>query len=253
MSVSKLSEMTWEEVRDDLQTADTIAILPVGAVEAHGPHLPLTTDVIISESMARSGGDKLAARGYRVIILPALSYTAADFASGFPGTISIGPGSVSVVLVDIARSLAKHGLSTFVIANSHLDPAHIASLEAAVAAAAEEKLLKIIFPDISKKPWALRLSDEFRSGACHAGQFESSVVLAARPDLVREDMRGDLPPVSASLSQAIRAGLTTFEQAGGPRAYFGSPAEASAGEGEQTIEVLGSILEEAVLAEIALN
>jgi creatinine amidohydrolase len=57
--------------------------------------------------------------------------------------------------------------------------------------------------------------------------------------------------VPASLSQAIRDGRTTFEQAGGPRAYFGWPAEATAEEGEQTIGVLGGILSEAVLAVLA--
>jgi len=68
--------------------------------------------------------------------------------------------------------------------------------------------------------------------------------------LVREAVRRALPANPRSLSEAIRAGQTTFEQAGGPRAYFGSPAEARADEGARTIEVLGAILEEAVLAEL---
>src|SRR5437016_266112 len=104
--------------------------------------------------------------------------------------------------------------------------------------------------DVTKNPWAIRLTEEFRSGACHAGQYESSIVLAARPELVRETVRRSLPANPRSLSGAIHAGQTNFEQAGGPRAYFGSPAEARADEGARTIEVLGAILEEAVLAEL---
>src|SRR6266540_418633 len=104
---------------------------------------------------------------------------------------------------------------------------------------------RIVFPDVTKEPWAVRLTDEFRSGACHAGQYESSIVLAARPELVREAVRRALPANPRSLSGAIRAGQTSFEQAGGPRAYFGSPAEARADEGARSIEVLGAILEEA--------
>ncbi|MCB1797106.1 MAG: creatininase family protein, partial [Candidatus Competibacteraceae bacterium] len=89
-------------------------------------------------------------------------------------------------------------------------------------------------------------SDEFRSGACHAGQYESSVVLAARPELVREAARQALPDNPASLSEAIRAGKSTFVEAGGPQAYFGFPRQASAEEGRQTIELMASLVVEAV-------
>ncbi len=247
MAVSRLAEMTWEEARDRFAGSRAVAILPVGAIEAHGPHLPLATDVIIAEAMARSGAEKLAARGYEVLILPTLSYTAARFASEFPGTISLEPSTVAVMLTEIASGLAAHGLRTLVIANSHLDPSHLSALDAAAAAIREQGLLELIFPDITRKPWAPRLGDEFMSGACHAGRYESSVVMAARPELVRDEIRRALDSNPASLSEAIRAGKRDFEEAGGPRAYFGHPAEASAGEGSRTIEILGSILEEAVL------
>src|SRR5437667_139867 len=127
----------------------------------------------------------------------------------------------------------------------------VGAVEAAVTQIRRADGPRIVFPDVTKKPWAVRLTDEFRSGACHAGRYESSIVLAARPELVRETVRGSLPANPRSLSGAIRAGQTSFEQAGGPRAYFGSPAEARADEGARTIEVLGAILEEAVLAELA--
>ncbi len=113
--------------------------------------------------------------------------------------------------------------------------------------------MRVVFPDVTSKPWALRLSDEFKSGACHAGQYETSVVMAARPEAVRESERVELSDNPASLSEAIRAGHSTFEDAGGPRAYFGYPARATVEEGEATIETLGSILEEAVSAVLDAN
>ncbi len=247
MAVSRLAELTWEEARDRLSDPRTFAILPIGAMEAHGPHLPLATDVIISEAMAESGAEKLAARGYEVLILPTLTYTSADFAAEFPGTISLQPSTVAVLLAEIASGLAGHGLRTLAIANSHLDPSHLAALEAAVAAIREQGLLELVFPNITRKPWAPRLGDEFMSGACHAGRYESSVVMAARPELVHEEIRKALGANPASLSVAIREGKRDFEEAGGPLAYFGHPAEASAEEGARTIDILGSILEEAVL------
>src|SRR6184192_2916921 len=249
MAVLDLAQLAWEEVRD-LDRAKAVAILPVGAVEAHGPHLPLATDVIIAETMARAAAARLATHGYDAVLLPPLAYTAAEFAAGFPGTVSLRPGTVTALLLDLTRSLTRHGLHVLAVANAHLDPAHVAALEAAVAQNQRENGARIVFPDVTKRPWALRLTEEFRSGACHAGRYETSIVLAARPELVRETVRGSLPANPRSLSGAIRAGQTTFEQAGGPRAYFGSPAEARADEGARTIEVLGAILEEAVLAEL---
>ena len=242
--------MTWEEARDAAGPG-SVAILPVGAIEAHGPHLPLETDVIIAQAMARTGAARLAARGLRVLVLPPLTYTSAGFARGFAGTLSLRPETVVATVVDIADSLRQHGYTVLAIANAHLDPDHLASIEAAVSQIRGGLRLRVAFPNLVIKPWALRLSDEFKSGACHAGQFETSIVLAERPDLVREATMAALPPNPASLSRAIREGKMEFEEAGGPRAYFGYPAQATAEEGRATIEALGAILDEAVQAELA--
>jgi creatinine amidohydrolase len=249
ITVQPLAAMTWEEARDAAGPGSG-AILPVGAIEAHGPHLPLETDVIIAQAMARSGAARLAARGLRVVVLPPLTYTAAAFAQGFAGTLSLRPETATATVLDIAGSLTRHGFGVLAIANSHLDPGHLASLEAAVNVIRRDLGIAVAFPNLAAKPWALRLSDEFRSGACHAGQFETSMVLAERPELVRDAIRAGLPPNPASLSRAIRDGKLSFEEAGGARAYFGFPAQATAEEGRSTIEVLGLILDEAVQAEL---
>ncbi len=249
MPVHELAQLTWEEVRD-LDRARTLVVLPVGAIEAHGPHLPLDCDVVIAVAMARAGARKLAARGHVVLILPAFAYTAAAFATAFPGTLSISGITVTAVIVDLARSLSAQDFRLLAIANAHLDPEHVTALNESVKLARADRLLPIVFPDLTKKPWGSRLGDEFRSGACHAGQFESSIVLSEQPHRVRDTVRRALEPNPTSLSEAIKAGKRTFAEAGGARAYFGDPAAASADEGRRTIEVLGGILEEAVLAEI---
>lgn len=246
MQIYRLAEMTWTEVRGlDLDRA--VAILPTGAVEAHGPHLPLATDGIIAGAMAEEGARRLASRDLVPLVLPGLDYTAAPFAAGFPGTLSIRPETLSALLIDIATALRRSGIPTLVIANAHLDPAHLGSIYSAVKHLRAETSLAVAFPDLTRKPWALRLGEEFLSGACHAGQYEGSVVMARRGDLVRDDVRAELAANPKSLSVAIRAGLETFEQAGGGMAYFGDPASATAKEGEETIEVLARIVEEATL------
>ena len=242
----KWAELTWEEVRD-LDRSRAAALLPVGAIEAHGPHLPLSTDVIIAEARAGAAAARLEAEGRTAVVLPAVPYAAAPFGASFPGPISVGPEGVTRTILDLARALTRQGFAVLGIANAHLDPAHLAALASAAAAAAKEDLLPVAWPDLTKKPWAPRLGEEFLTGACHAGRSEGSVLLAARPDLVRESVRRGLSANPASLSKAIRSGARTFEEAGGPRAYFGWPADATAEEGARTIEELGAILAEAVL------
>ena len=242
--------MTWEEARAAAGPRSA-AILPVGAIEAHGPHLPLETDVIIAQAMARAGAARLGALGVSAVVLPALPFTTARFAQNFAGTLTLRPATATAIVVDLASSLARHGFAVLAIANAHLDPAHLASLEAAASEIRRDIGLAVAFPNLTMKPWATRLGEEFRTGACHAGQFETSIVLAERPESVREAIRAALPPNPASLSRAIRDGKRSFEEAGGDRAYFGYPSQASAEEGRATIETLGAILEEAVEAELA--
>ena len=220
-----------------------VAILPVGAVEAHGPHLPLVTDVIIAAAAAKAALPGLRRLGLHPMLLPSLAYTAAPFAAGFPGTISLRPATVTALLADVAESLERQGVGALVVVNAHLDPAHLGAIAEVVGRAAP---MPVIHPDLTERRWALRLGDEFRSGACHAGRYESSVVMAAAPELVRDDARRALPANPASLSRAIRRGAATFEEAGADEAYCGDPAAATAGEGEETVAALAAIVVEAV-------
>jgi len=244
MPVHRFAELTWEEVRD-LDRLSAVAVLPIGAVEAHGPHLPLGTDVVIAEGMARACAEGISGAGRPALILPPLWYTAAGFAGNFPGTIAVDGAVVSNLIIQIATSLREQDIRTLAIANAHLDPAHLASLRQASEAAPQGT--RIVVLDLTRRRVAERLTEEFRTGACHAGRFEGSIVLAERPDLYRAEVAADLEPNPSSLSTAIRDGHETFEQAGGPRAYFGWPAEATADEGRATVSTLGHLLAEAIL------
>jgi len=246
MAVHSLASLTWPAVRD-LPAERTIALLPTGAIEAHGPHLPLATDVIIAEAMARAGAERLASRGFEVLVLPTLALTPAPFAAEFAGTLHM-PAEATILLVrGAAQSLAAHGVRVIAIANAHHDPAHVLALRSAVSEAAGRGYGTVIFPDLTRRRWAAHLTAEFRSGACHAGRYEGSIVLAERPDLVRHELMATLPANPHSIVEAMRRGNVTFTQAGGAEAYFGFPAEATAEEGRQIIETLGMILEQAVI------
>ena len=219
-----------------------MALLPTGAVEAHGPHLPLLTDVVIARAAAEAALDGLRRLGLRPMLLPPFPYTAAPFAAGFPGTISVRPATFAALLEDVAASLERQGVAALVVVNAHLDPAHLT----AIREVTRTHHMPVIHPDLTERRWASRLTAEFRSGACHAGRYETSVVMAAAPELVRDEARRGLPENPASLSIAIRDGAATFEEAGAGEAYCGDPAAATREEGERTVAVLGGIVVDAV-------
>jgi creatinine amidohydrolase len=246
MTVHEWARLTWEEVRA-LDTANAVAVLPVGALEAHGPHLPLATDVIIAEAMARNGAARLSERGLTVLILPALAYTPARYAKGFVGTMDVASETVTALVNEVSDGVGRAGIPLLLLANAHFDPRNVQALRGVADPAARSRPPRIVFADLTRRACASRLTDEFRSGACHAGRYEGSIVLAAAPDLVRTDIMRDLEPNPRSLSDAAREGRHTFEEAGGDRAYFGWPADATADEGRETIATLGAILEEIVL------
>lgn len=252
MAVHALATMRWTEVRA-LPLDRTIAILPTGAVEAHGPHLPLGTDIVIAEAMARAGAARLAARNLTVLIVPTLALSPAPFAAAFAGTINTPAEATTMMVLGVARSLRSHGVRATAVANAHHDPTHVEALRTAAARAAQDGGGLLVFPDLTRRRWAEKLTPEFRSGACHAGRYEGSIVLAERPDAVNTTVMQTLPPNPRSLVDAMRGGHATFAEAGGSAAYFGFPAEATAEEGRQIIDTLGAILEEAVMDALASN
>jgi creatinine amidohydrolase len=247
-----LADSAWPAVRDALQSGKrAVAILPCGATEAHGPHLPLNTDVIISERMAELAQSLLTLRGYTATVLPPLAYMPAGYAQAFPGTVTVSAAVAKALLMEIASSLKAQGFSCLALANSHFDPDNVAMLREA----AENILasgLPVAFADFTRRKLAQTLTAEFQSGACHAGQYETSLVMAVRPDLVDNAERLRLPDNPASLTEAFAEGARTFEQAGGPDAYFGFPRNASAQEGNESFVILASGLVEAVEAVLAL-
>lgn len=247
MPDARIANLPYTAVQQALAAGPVVAILPCGATEAHGPHLPLATDVIISEGIAAFALPKLEEKNVRAFVLPALAYAPAEYAAEFKGTISISVAAAKAVLLDIARSLKAQGFAVLALANSHFDPANVTMLREASETIAKDIGLKVAFADFTRRKLAEILTDEFKSGACHAGQFETSLVMAARPELVDEAARSQARDNPASLTDAFAKGAKTFKQAGGPEAYFGYPAKASSDEGVETYEKMSDALVEAML------
>jgi creatinine amidohydrolase len=240
------AEQAWPSIRAALQSGKpVVAILPCGATEAHGPHLPLNTDVIISEGMSRRALKILGAQSIAAMILPPLAYMPAGYAEAFSGTIHVSVATAKALLLDIAASLKAQDFACLALANSHFDPANVAMLREA-ADEIRARGLRVAFPDFTRRKLAQTLTEEFQSGACHAGQFETSLVMAAQPDLVNNAARARLADNPSSLTEAFAKGARTFADAGGPQAYFGFPRHASAAEGEQSFAIMAEGLATAI-------
>jgi creatinine amidohydrolase len=226
-----LDEIPWTEAAERA-AAGAIALLPIGSVEAHGPHLPLGTDTFLSIELARRAAEAIVAGGDDAVIAPAIPYAITEYAGGFAGTLSIGHETAVSLVTDVCSALISKGWRRVCLVNSHLEPAHVASLTAACARVEERTGHRVAFPDQTSRRWARTLTDEYKRGACHAGSYETSLLLAARPALVRDEARRDLPPLPIDLARAMKDGVRTFEEAGAHDAYFGDPASATREEGD---------------------
>lgn len=244
-------DRTFTQLELLFERGPVVAILPLGAIEAHGPHLPVGTDIWIAEAMARAGAERLGKEGLSAAVLPSLAYAPAPFADRHAGTLTIRPETLIALLVDIGAAAAERGVTLLALVNAHFDPAQVGALRSAVERLQQSGRLRVVFPDLTRRRLADRLGEEFRSGACHAGRYESSILLACRPELVDDAARILLPPLPISLVEAARRGEKTFVDAGLDLAYCGDPAAASAEEGRALIAELGAILAEEVRAEIS--
>ncbi len=238
--MTRLAELTSEEVRALVARSPTAVLVPVGSVEPHGPHLPLGTDTLISETAALRACAALAEKGITAVVAPSVPYGVTEFADGFPGAVSVPATVLTAMLRAIAQRLLADGWAHVCFVNNHLEPAHDAAVRHAVL-----DLRASVASPLTRR-WGRTLTDEFKAGNCHAGRYETSLVLAAG-GVVKDEHRG-LPAVGVSLAEAIKAGTNRFREIGMDRAYTGAPGEATREEGEASYErlvemVVGEVVE----------
>jgi creatinine amidohydrolase len=238
----ELAAMTWPEAQETF-AAGAVAFLPVGATEAHGPHLTLDTDVRIAVGAARRAAALLEREGTPALVLPALAYGVSFVGTSFAGTLPLTVETMTAVVRDVLVGLDRYGCTAAAIVNSHLEPAHAEAMNAGITAAeaATDGRLRAVFPDLREPRWSAYLSEEFRRGARHAGAYETSLMLVEAPERVREAERLRLEPVWIDLPAKLRAGAKTFAEAGATLGYFGNPAAASSVEGEEMFAALAQI------------
>src|SRR3954452_24844 len=135
-----LEQMTYPQV-GSLAPRTDLALLPVGPPEAHGPHLPIGTDIIAARELCERGARELAARGVECLIAPPLPYCLAELASPFPGTITVRAEVVADLVADICRGLAHSGFRRALIVSGHAEEKNMIALRAGAEQAGKAEAL----------------------------------------------------------------------------------------------------------------
>ncbi len=192
MTKRLLEEMTWPEAEAAL-AACGLALVPVGSTEQHGRHLPLGTDTMSADALARA----VAAR-VPCVVTPALPFGYAPYHADFPGTLWLGRDTLTRVLDDVVRGLTRWGATHIAFVNGH------AGNQGAIDTVSQRLRDEgVLTADIMWYEFAGDLDPDWRCTG-HADSAETAFMLAVRPDLV--DLAAAEPPSAARLSAGIEIG-----------------------------------------------
>jgi creatinine amidohydrolase len=193
----RFTELNWQQI-DKLDRDKTIFLLPTGAIEQHGPHLSVDTDIFNSNALVESVAASFKSN---VIALPPIWWGTSPHHKGYPGTISLRLETFHHLLTDIFSSLTAHGFYRFLVLNGHGGNAGI--LTASTADLSET--LGVSIPTYSYwqsiKNVLVEIGDSEIGGMGHACEMETSLALHLRPELVDLNaIARDLPDVRVALS-----------------------------------------------------
>jgi len=211
-----LGELTWTDLDDRPRTL----VVPVGSVEQHGPHLPISTDVRVAEAVASGLHD----RDPDLVLAPALAYGAAGEHEAFPGTVSLGHEALYAVLLEYGRSACRWA-SRLLFVNGH--GGNVATLTRAVGRLRYEARDAAWLACAPGRDAGVPLD-------AHAGRVETSLMLALAPELVRTGRAaaGATAPVRELIDGMRDGGIGAVSRNG----VLGDPAGASGAEGRRLLD-----------------
>lgn len=228
--------MTWPEAEKYLENMD-VAILPVGAIEQHGPHLPLDTDSFDAEYLARQVA--AACSKPRPLVMPLIPYGVSYHHDGFKGTISINNDTLSNLVYEIGMSLAQNGIKKIVIINGHGGngpslnfAAQMINRDAGIFVSVDSgETSDVDIYNMVETP-----------NDVHAGEFETSTALAIRPELVKLSLgKKSVPKFSSRyLNFTSQRGISwyAYTKRISENGIMGDPTRASAEKGRKMWQIM---------------
>ena len=230
MAAIELDRLTWPEVRAAIAEGRDTVVMALGATEQHGLHMPLATDALLGDHLARRLAERLDA-----LIAPTLRVGCSEHHVGFAGTISVAQETYHALVCDLVRSLLRGGFRRIVLLPSH--GGNFGPLAAALERLdAGERAHVVALTDLGVLFEVARLGEReygvpLGEGGLHAGEWETSLMLAIHPELVR--MESAEPGFTGDIEQAVGSmfagGVASISENG----TIGDPSRSSAAHGER--------------------
>ena len=225
----KQSEMSWPEFQALAKTTD-FAILPVGAIEQHGPHLPFSTDNIIGEYIADRLGESTGA-----LVLPCLQYTPSFSLRLFPGTVCVSDELFADLLVELAENYYRHGIHVIYTLIAHYGAmAACKTAERTLILTSKMQMVNLTLPGINEAIQKFCTSKRWHPSYVHSEEFETSLVLAIKPELVNMSKAVAEYPAIDPLFGPISIPWTDFTRSG----VIGDATGATAEKGHAMLELI---------------
>jgi creatinine amidohydrolase len=241
-------EVEWRRLRADqlreLARQDAIVILPVAALEQHGPHLPVEVDSRLGEEVAVRTARKAVARGQATVVLPVLWTGISEHHMSFSGTITLDFATFSAVVEGVVRSVLRDGFKRVVLLNAH------GGNENALRTITDDLTPKLGVPIVQFTYWyaaavAIAKILETQGGLMHACEAETSMMMAVRPELVAED-RIALAKVNMTpdVSDVVGGGVYRWRAIGARSSsgVIGNPEAASKEKGARLFDAISDAL-----------
>lgn len=225
-TVKEFRYMTRDEVEDAVGQFP-VAILPLGATEQHGHHLPLGVDIMLAEGLAR-----LVAQETGALLLPAVPFGYSWVWRDIPGTVSLQQHHVEAVIKDVAHSVSRYGIQLLVLINGH--EANTSSMKYATRELQDELAMPVIYffyPGLSEL-MAKHCDSETWHGMIHACEFETSLMLAMYPEHVQMEKAVAEYPERPSLYGKSSESLGDLSESG----VYGDPTKATEEKGRLMLD-----------------
>ncbi len=222
----QIEEITMEEFEEGLKATRTM-VIPFGTVEEHGRHLPLGTDTLIAAEVLR-----LVLKKRRFFLFPPVPFGVCTSTRLHPGTISITAGTLRRLTLDIVRDSYRKGIRNFILLSGHGGGIHMNALREVAETLVEELQglrIAVVSPyELLRKELTEIAETENDS---HAGEIETSLLLALRPELVKGSSPEEYPAFPKPL--VVKDKLRYW-----PGGVWGNPGKASRRKGERVIELV---------------
>jgi creatinine amidohydrolase len=225
-----IESITMTEFMEHLTRSRTV-VIPMGSVEEHGPHLPLSTDTVHAYEICRKACEKTGA-----FLAPPVYYGVCRSTAQHPGTISISGETLRGLLKDLGRSFYQQGLRNLLFVSGHAGGTHSSSMVEAGEFLLETlpgcRVASLTVLDLGIKVWAPIIETP---GDAHAGELETSVMMALRPDWVKGTAPGEFPVFPTGI-------LVRDKRKFWPGGVWGDPSKASREKGLRCLEGAEDVL-----------